>query len=369
MIYQLKNLQSRAANAENKSAEVGAGGRTGNGRKGSPCISPLKSGETYTLLDAHGPGVVRHIWCTIPPGNIQHMRNTIIRMYWDGQNHPSVEVPLGDFFGVSHGRQCNLVSELLGMQTAKGFNCWIPMPFKESALITVENDSDSDVPLFFYQIDFTLGDQLDEDTGYFHAQFRRLNPCPIHEDFVILDGVKGKGVYLGTVLGVRSLYRDAWWGEGEFKFFIDGDKEFPTICGTGVEDYMGSAWGLEEITTLHQGAPLVDNENGLYSIYRFHTRDPIYFQRDLKLTVQQMAYGSEERARSHFGNAFTGYPAAGPPSGNDFCYFDVSDDYCSTAYWFQTLPTMPFPVLPNKQQRSRDLLEVESQAQVRRTDI
>lgn len=369
MIYQLKNLKSRAATAENKKAEVGAGGQSGNGRKGSPCISPLKKGTTYTLLDTKGPGMVRHFWCTLPPGNIDHMRNTIIRMYWDGQEQPSVEVPLGDFFGIAHGRQRNMISDSVGMQEGKGLNCWIPMPFKESALITIENDSDSDVDLYFYQIDFTLGDDINEDTGYFHAQFRRSNPCPMGEDFVIVDGIKGRGVYLGTILGVRSLYQEAWWGEGELKFYIDGDKDYPTICGTGIEDYMGSAWGLEEITTPYQGAPLVDNENGLYSIYRFHSKDPIYFQDDLKLTVQQIAYGSRGKAEKHFGEAFNGYRAAGPPSDNDFCYFDLSDDYCSTAYWYQTLPTTPFPAFPNREQRTSDLLDLGEEPAVKRTDI
>ena len=134
MIYQLKNLQSRAANAENKNAEVGSGGKERNGRKGAPCISPLQQGRTYTLLDTEGSGIIRHIWCTIPPGNVSHMRNLIIRMYWDGQNHPSVEVPLGDFFGISHGKQRQMTSECVGMQGGKGMNCWIPMPFKNGQL-------------------------------------------------------------------------------------------------------------------------------------------------------------------------------------------------------------------------------------------
>ncbi|WP_407271859.1 glycoside hydrolase family 172 protein [Radiobacillus sp. PE A8.2] len=368
MLYQLKKLRSRAATAENKQAEVGAGGKANNGRKGSPCLENVKPGETHVLLDSKGPGMVRHIWCTLPPGNVQHMRNVIIRMYWDDQKQPSVEVPIGDFFGIAHGRQRNLVSDLIYMQEGKGFNCWIPMPFKKAARITIENDSDSDVPLFFYQIDFTLDDEIDEDTGYFHAQFRRANPCPIHEDFTVLDGVKGKGVYLGTVLGVRSLYTESWWGEGEFKFFIDGDTAFPTICGTGAEDYMGSAWGLEPTVTPYQGAPLVENDNGLYSIYRFHVKDPIYFQEDLKITVQQIGFGDTASAKRHYGEEFVHYRAAGTTIESDTSYFERSDDYCSTAYWYQTLPTAPFPKFPNQVQRSDDLLE-ENNQKVERSDI
>ncbi len=183
-----------------------------------------------------------------------HLRNTILRMYWDGQEHPSVEVPLGDFFGVAHGRQADLGSALLAMQDGKGFNCWIPMPFRTHARITVENDSGSDIAMFFYQVDFTVGDSLDDSAGAFHAQFRRNNPCPLHEDYVILDGVEGRGAYLGTVLGVRALYRDCWWGEGEVKFFLDSDDTHPTICGTGAEDYMGSAWSLGSRTSRDRAA-------------------------------------------------------------------------------------------------------------------
>jgi hypothetical protein len=355
MLYQLKNLKSRAACAENLSAETGKGGQTNHGRKGSPCIWPFKKGETKVLLHHKGSGMIRHIWCTIPPGNIYHMRNIILRIYWDGQDNPSVEVPLGDFFGIPFGRQKDMVTEYVSMQSGKGLNCWIPMPFKSEVLITVENDSDSDIAMLFYQIDFTLGDEFNEDTGYFHAQFRRSNPCPINEDYTIVDEVKGKGVYLGTVLGIRDLYPESWWGEGEMKFYIDGDKEYPTICGTGTEDYMGSAWGLDEVITPYQGAPLVDRENGLYSLYRFHIKDPIYFQSSLKLTVQQIGCGSKAKALEHFGLSSSYYPAAGTEDP-DVCYYERSDDYCSTAYWYQTLPTNPFPSIPNREERSKNLL-------------
>lgn len=355
MLYELRNLRSRAASAENPRAQVGAGGTANQGRKGAPCIWPLKQGQTYTLLDAEGPGMVRHIWCTIPPGNVDHLRNLILRMYWDGQATPSVEVPLGDFFGVSHGRQQSMLGELVAMQVGKGFNCWIPMPFRSHARITVENDSCSDVEMFFYQVDFTLGDTVDTSVGYFHAQFRRQNPCPMGEDFSILDGVEGRGVYLGTVLGVRSLYSGAWWGEGEVKFFIDGDTDNPTICGTGAEDYMGSAWGLDEVSTPYQGAPLVDHENQLYSLYRFHIKDPIYFQDNLKVTVQQIGCGLQQKAKQHYGDAFVVHPAAGVAADSDVCYFERSDDYASVAYWYQELNGMQFPALLDREARSKDL--------------
>ncbi|MBP3965583.1 glycoside hydrolase family 172 protein [Paenibacillus lignilyticus] len=368
MLYELKNIESRAFTSENKTGAIGAGGQSQNGRKGSPCIEGFRKGQTIELVNCDGPGMIRHIWITLPPGNIDHMRNVIIRMYWDGQTHPSVEAPIGDFFGVAHGRQKVMLSDCVTMQSGKGLNCWIPMPFKEKAIVTIENDSGSDVSHLFYQFDVTRGDELDESTGYFHAQFRRSNPCPMHEDFVIADNIKGRGVYLGTTLGVRSIYRDCWWGEGEVKFYIDGDSDYPTICGTGAEDYMGSAWGLDEVLTPYQGAPLVDHDNGLYSIYRFHVRDPIYFQDSLKVTVQQIGYGSGAKAQAYWGDDFTRYRAAGNGPDADDCYFELSDDYCAVAYWYQSLPSQPFAGFPSREDRIKDLLGGETDGP-KRSDV
>ena len=354
-MYRLKNLRSRAATAENPRAEPGAGGKANNGRKGSPFISPMKAGATHVLLDAQGPGMIRHVWCTLPPGRPDLLRNQILRMFWDGQSHPSVEVPLGDFFGVAHGRQCELTSELVSMQAGKGFNCWIPMPFRHGAKITLENDTAEDISLIAYQIDFTLDDVIEEDAGYFHAQFRRMNPCPLFQDYTILDGVRGSGVYLGTVLGIRSLFREHWWGEGEVKFYLDDDTDYPTICGTGAEDYMGSAWGLERVVTPYQGAPLVDRQLQLYSLYRFHVKDPIYFRSNLTVTIQQIGGGDAGPAKEHFGADYVAYPAVGAEPDSEARYVERSDDWSSVAYWYQSLPTVPFPALPKRAARSADL--------------
>lgn len=365
MLYEIKNLSSRAASAENPQALPGAGGMAGAGRKGAPCIVDFKDGTSVTLLDAEGPGILRHIWCTVPPGNPLHLRNLILRIYWDGQPQPSVEVPLGDFFGLPHGVQRPLTSELIAVPAGKGFNCWIPMPFRRHARVTVENDSGCDVSMLFYQIDFTTGDELGDDTGYFHAQFRRSNPCPIHEDFEILH-TYGRGVYLGTVLGVRSRYQQSWWGEGEVKFFLDSERN-PTICGTGAEDYIGCAWGLGEFCAPWQGCPYLDDKQGYYCLYRFHGRDPIYFQEELKVTIQQIGYGSGTAAARQYGDDFVRYEAAGAPPGDDNCYFDREDDCCSVAFWYQMLPSVSFPPLPDRAARSADLPTVKENA--RRTDM
>jgi len=365
MLYELMDIESRAANAENPAGERSKGGLAGGGHKGSPCVQWVKPGQVVTLLDVDGPGCVRHIWLTFPPYHPDLYRGLVIRMYWDSQENPSVEAPVGDFFGIAHARYRNVSTVLTSFQVSNGLNSWIPMPFRSHARITVENDSDRTFSVLFYQVDFTLGDKLPDEIGYFHAQFRRSNCHPFHEDYVILDGVEGKGRYLGTVLGVRSVCLPKhWWGEGEVKMYFDGET-VPTICGTGAEDYAGCAWGLSECITPYQGCTVCDNENKLYSFYRWHTNDPVYFQKSVRVTIMQMGYGNEKEAREALGEDFVSYPAAGADS--DFCYYDRSDDYCSVAYWYQSLPTLPFPPFPSKEERLKDLPEEKNPA--KRNDV
>ncbi|MFW6286947.1 MAG: DUF2961 domain-containing protein, partial [Candidatus Sumerlaeota bacterium] len=192
-----------------------------------------------------------------------------------------------------------------------------------------------------------------EDTGLFHARFNRNNPCPMHEDYVLLDGAEGPGVFLGAVIGIRSLM-PGWWGEGEVKFYIDDDGEWPTICGTGAEDYIGSAWGLGRVCTPWQGAALVDAP--YYSIYRFHHRDPIYFQTRLRATVQQIGFSRRERVKDIIGaDKWTEHPPAGAQKHADNCMFERSDDWCSVAYWYQATPGCPATPLPDHENRSAHL--------------
>jgi hypothetical protein len=356
-LYEIVPIHSRAASAENPRALTGAGGQSNEGRKGRPCHWPFPAGETVVLLDAEGPGVVRHIWLTVSGLKPTVLRNLILRMYWDRQAGPSVEVPLGDFFGIAHGLQTPLEGPPVSMQSGRGFNCWIPMPFHRHVRITIENETGELIDMLFYQVDFTVGDPLPLALGYFHAQFRRSNPCPLRQDYTILDRIDRPGVYLGTVLGVRTLFRDAWWGEGEVKFYLDDDGPFPTICGTGTEDYMGSAWGLTPVVTSRQGAPIVDNEGGYYSIYRFHFDDPIHFRRLQRVTVQQIGYGDREKARAHYGPDYVEHPAAGAPPESTNVYMERSDDWSSLAYWYQELPTAPFPAFPNRSAREANLPE------------
>lgn len=337
-----KGVSSRAISWENRNGEVGKGGmaasRLGVGRKGSPCMGQVKNGETATLMDIDGTGVIRHIWMTLPGRDPAEYRNLILRMYWDNSKVPSVEVPVGDFFGLSHGKAVNVNSAYITNVLGKGFNCWFPMPFRKHAKITLQNDMPDgrDLSLIFFQIDYELHDSLPANIGLFHAQFRRQNPTVQKQDFVLIDNAEGPGYFAGCVIGVRTL-GGHWWGEGEMKFYIDGDKDFPTICGTGAEDYFGNAWGMDLFQTPYIGCTLLEpvpkGMKGLelISMYRFHVTDPIYFKKDLKVTIQQIGWmgdGLGER----------------------------SDDWCSVAYWYQAKPVKKMPLLPDRTARSADVI-------------
>jgi hypothetical protein len=352
-LYRLKNLESRAASAENPSAEPGRGGMSANGLKGSPAIKDFKQGTTEVLLDQKGPGRIRHIWCTSKPRRPEHLRNIILRMYWENSTVPSVEVPISDFFGVAHGAPVPMYSALVSTQEGRGLNCYIPMPFSEAALITVSNESDTDLDFLFYQIDFTLGDPVGEEDGRFHASFRRENPTILGRDFVLFETKGARGIYLGTVIGVRSL-SEGWWGEGEVKMYIDDDDKYPTICGTGLEDYIGSAWGLGVHHTPYQGAPLV--HGNFFSIYRFHIVDPVYFQERIRVTVQQMGSALKSKVLPLYGDKLIFSPKNHPRRNPEDGYYLRSDDVCATAYWFQWPLIKERDPLPDKKTRSADLI-------------
>jgi len=343
----LSDAKTRSISPENFTGEKGKGGMAVEG-PGAHCaidlgqgwkISPLvviKAGETFTIADIEGPGAIQHIWMT----PTKHWRHTIMRIYWDGQENPSVECPVGDFFACGWGVFAQVSSLAVCVNPGSAFNCYWEMPFQKHCKITMTNIASEDMRLY-YQIDYTLT-EVPVDTAYFHAQFRRVNPLPYKEVYTILDGVKGKGQYVGTYMawGVNNT---RWWGEGEIKFYMDGDRDFPTICGTGTEDYFCGSYNFEnqtekryqEFTTPYAGLPQVIRPDGLYQsqqrfgMYRWHVTDPIRFDEELKVTIQALGWRSESR------------------------YLPLQDDIASVAYWYQTLPTAPFPQLPDK-----DYLEI-----------
>ncbi|HTV81964.1 MAG TPA: glycoside hydrolase family 172 protein [Acidobacteriaceae bacterium] len=343
-IFQLSNVHTFSISPENPTGAKGAGGMAtegtgtyaardlGRGWKVSPSVV-VQPGQAYTLGQIDGSGEIQHIWMTVT-GN---WRMSILRMYWDGESEPSVEVPVGDFFAMGWGQYAQLSSLAVCVNPGSGFNSYWPMPFRTQAKLTLENLDDKPITVY-YQIDYTNG-PVPANVGYFHAQFRRVNPVPYKHVYTILDGVTGKGQYVGTYLAF-GVHSDGWWGEGEIKFYIDGDKEFPTVNGTGTEDYFGGSYDFEDpathqyqvFTTPYSGLAQVIKPNGLYQaeekfgLYRWHIADPIRFDHNLRVTIQDLGWQSGGRYRPR------------------------QDDIASVAYWYQTLPHAPFPKLPGKDQ-------------------
>jgi hypothetical protein len=287
------SLDSRAVTFENVTGERGAGGQAHGGRKGAPSRS-VGAGETVELCDLAGPGTVRHIWCTVPPAAPDVMRALALEVFYDGAPEPSVSVPLLDFFGLPLGRPVAYASALTSAHEGRGFNAYFPMPFRERMRATFTNSSPRPVMLY-YQVDYTLG-PVASDAGMLHVAFRRENPTTMRRDFAIVDELRGPGRFLGCAIGVRPIDAGSWYGEGEVKVYRDGDDEYPTICGTGLEDYVGSAWGMDAHHAPFAGAPLDVRPPGasFFSIphfvafYRWHVPDPIVFTSTLRVTIQQI---------------------------------------------------------------------------------
>lgn len=348
-LFMASNAQSRSISPENFTGEKAGGARheledgiarnaardLGKGWKVNPFIQ-IEPHTTFTLAEIEGPGCIQHIWLT-PVGNLRHL---ILRIYWDGEENPSVECPIGDFFACGWGKYAPVNSLAVCVNPGSAFNCYWQMPFRKGCRITLENMMD-DIAKIYYQIDYCLTD-VPEDALYFHAQFRRVNPLPYKEVYTILDGVQGKGQYVGVYMcwGVNNK---GWWGEGEIKFYMDGDSEYPTICGTGTEDYFCGSYNFEnketkqyeEYSTAYAGLPQVIRPDGVYNsqtrfaMYRWHITDPIRFESDLKVTIQALGWRSDWR------------------------YLPLQDDISSVAFWYQILPAAKFPPLPDK-----DTLEI-----------
>jgi hypothetical protein len=285
-------LDARACTFENPTGARGAGGTAANGRKGAPNRF-LAPGETVVLADVDGPGVVRHVWMTFPPAPPEVMRAMVLEVFYDGAEEPSISVPALDFFGVGCGRPQPMSSALTAIQEGRGFNSFMPMPFDSHLRMTFTNASARTIPLY-YQVDFTL-EPLAADTGRLHATFRRENPTTLQQDFVIADGLRGPGRFVGCVIGIRTIDAGFWYGEGEVKVYLDGDDALPTICGTGLEDYVGTAWGMDAHVSHYAGVPMDARPEGarvpdFVSFYRWHVLDPIMFESSCRVTIQQIGY-------------------------------------------------------------------------------
>lgn len=342
-LHRLSDARTRSISPENFTGEPGKGGMAtleqgnarnaardlGQGWKVNPYVH-IEPGQTFTLAEINGSGAIQHIWMT-PTGN---WRYSILRFYWDDETTPSVEVPVGDFFGMGWGEYAQLSSLAVTVNPGSAFNCYWTMPFRKKCRITMENINTERMTLY-YQIDYTLT-QVPDDAAYFHAQFRRNNPVKDAE-FTLVDGIKGKGHYVGTYMA-WGVNNNGWWGEGEIKFFMDGDNKFPTICGTGTEDYFCGSYNFDnkgkyqEFTTPYAGLHQVIRPDGLYKsqqrfgLYRWHIMDPVRFDKDLRITIQDLGWRSGGR------------------------YLPQQSDISAVVFWYQREPHAPFPKLQAKDQ-------------------
>ena len=326
-------IESRSISFENITGEKGKGGMAerevlGVGRKGAP-LKYIEPGETVVLCDIAGPAVIHHIWMTSDQDE-QMPHDFVIRTWWDGQEHPSIEAPIGAFFGYMHGKLGAYQSAVHSVNPLYGMNIWLDMPFTRNAKFTITNEGKVKRVLF-YNIDYTIGTKLPKDVGRLHILFRRENPTVLAQDFEILPKRTGMGRFMGCVLGVRSLNPGTWFGEGEFKVYLDGDKEFPTICGTGTEDYIGQSWGLQDVAYLYGGTSYQKDRH--YTFYRWHIKDPLYWKKDVRITMQQIAWSKENNIH------------------------EVSDDWSCSSFWYEPIPSAPLPEMPDIAARKRDYPE------------
>ena len=349
-LSRISNAKTRSISPENFTGEKGKGGMAkiadkstpnkasganaardlGDGWKINPSIQ-IQPGETFTIAEINGMGAIQHIWMT-PTGN---WRFSILRIYWDDETEPSVECPVGDFFCMGWNEYAPLVSMAVCVNPGSAFNCYWSMPFRKKCRITMENINDKDPMNLYYQIDYTLT-EVPKDAAYFHAQFRRLNP-DVTSNYTIVDKIKGQGQFVGMYLA-WGVNNNGWWGEGEVKFFIDGDSKFPTICGTGTEDYFCGSYNFDrngqykEYCTPYSGLNQVIRPDGTYKsqqrfgLYRWHIMDPVRFEKDLKITIQDMGWRQGGR------------------------YLLQQSDISSVCFWYQTDPHVKFPTLPSWQQ-------------------
>jgi len=345
-LYRVSNAQTRSISPENFTGERGKAGMAdpvdkdkpnvanahdaardlGQGWKVNPYIQ-IQPGQTITLAEITGPGAIQHIWMT-PTGK---WRFSVIRFYWDDETEPSVECPVGDFFCMGWNEYAPLSSLAVCVNPGSAFNCYWPMPFRKKCKITMENVKDADPMTLYYQIDYTLT-EVPADAGYFHAQFRRSNPNATSV-YTIVDGVRGKGHFVGVYLA-WGVNNNGWWGEGEIKFFMDGDSKFPTICGTGTEDYFCGSYNFDrggkytEFCTPYSGLVQVIRPDGTYKsqqrfgLYRWHIMDPIRFEKDLKVTIQDLGWHQGGR------------------------YLPQQSDISSVCFWYQVNPHASYPKFP-----------------------
>lgn len=358
------NVETRWASPENPSGEKGQAGKANGGRKGSPAF-PLAAGEQRVLAEVSGTsGTVRRIWVTIDDRSPTMLRGLRLDFYWDEAKAPAISAPFGDFFGMGLGQTAAFQSALFSNPQGRSFVCYVPMPFRTGMKLVVTNDTNTDLQLFFYDVDYTIGDLHGEDTLYFHAYFNRQNPTKIQQDYELLPKIEGKGRFLGVNIGVivnQNRYGKTWWGEGEVKIYLDDDRLLPSLSGTGTEDYIGTGWMLGEYANLYQGCLLADYEQMRYCFYRYHIPDPIYFHSDIRVTIQQIGIILPQdveglsNAQTPIYKAGTGLIEMDTTQLQPFELFEREDDWSSCSYFYLDKPENRLPPLASIEDRLEGL--------------
>lgn len=375
-LFRHKPYHTRWASFENPAAAKGAGGQANRGAKGR-AFDSVAPGETKVLLDVQGSGLIHRIWLTLREQTPQQLRAYRLEMFWDGAEKAAVSVPLGDFFCAGLGMR-PFENALFASPEGHSCICTAPMPFRTAARITLTNESTQEIPHLFYDVNFSLGVAHEADVLYFHAQWRRENPTTLGQDFEVLPRVSGNGRFLGAYFTVLTdpVYDGAWWGEGEVKIYLDGDRAWPTLVGTGIADYTGTGWGQRTFVQQHQGCLAADVERGRYAFYRFHLPDPIFFRQDVRVTAQQIGGASkaalvplqEKGARLRLLAADGGTRRAFRPlldaadeqaetavADDDWCTFFRQDDWAAVAYFYLDRPANDLPLLAEAATRTADL--------------
>jgi hypothetical protein len=375
-LYQLPpGVQSRMASPENPAAAKGQGARTNHGAKGHAFESIPAHGHAV-LLDTRGAGVIRRIKLTVDDRSSKMLRSLRIAMYWDGAKKPAVSAPLGDFFGLAFGATAAYDTALFTDAEGRSFTSVLPMPYRSGARIVIYNDSDTDLAHLYYNVNFERWERAPDDIGYLHVYWHRATPA-LGRDFVILPRVHGRGAFIGANIGVNAnpVYGDLWWGEGEVKMYLDGDRAFPTIAGTGAEDYFGTAWGTGRFIDRYSGCIIADKTHRRWACYRWHVPDPVYFQKDIEVTVQQIGGGPLADVRKVAAAGASLDPISVDVSGHmlnlkdmrhppaltdpDFpqgwTNFFRRDDWCATAYFYLDRPSDDLPRPAALQERTRGL--------------
>jgi hypothetical protein len=371
-----ENIEPRWVSFENINGEKGRGGMENNGAKGHACDS-ITAGSTKVLLNMNGPGIINRMWVTISDRSPAMLRSLVLNIYWDNEEKPAVSVPFGDFFGIGLGKTAVYENALFANPEGRSFNSFIQMPFKTAARVELVNESGTDLPMVFYDIDLQLLMHWDEDFLYFHSYWHRDTATVLTQDFEILPPVTGKGRFLGSNISINANpdYKDCWWGEGEVKFYLDGDTEYPTLVGSGTEDYIGTAWGQGQFFNKTTGCLIADSKNLQWAFYRYHISDPVYFKSDCKVTIQQIGGNTKDIVIGLQKNNVDLIPVTvhqaprmiqiykkdsvvnleDPSLPNGWTNFYRSDDLAATSYFYLDSPKSDLPDLQTLKIRTFNL--------------